>query len=270
MTFFVGFFVFVFGLCFGSFLNVCIYRIPREISLAFPASHCTECKSPIKKMDLVPVLGYLLLKGKCRSCNSAISLRYPLIELLTGMVWLTLFLRYGLTFESAVLIYLFSVLIPVFFIDLDYMIIPNGLVLAGLVAGIAVFTYNLFIPFQLFTPSRWYTPLLGMVSSSGILLIIAVLGLLIYKSGSAMGMGDVKIFIPIGMVLGWKLGLLALFLSTFLGALVGIALLIAKKAGRKSQMAFGPYIILGSFIAVIGGNQLLDWYFTYFLLQSSM
>ncbi len=259
MTFFISFFVFVFGLCFGSFLNVCIHRIPRKASVAFPASHCPHCQTPIKRRDLIPVLSYLLLGGKCRSCKSPISIRYPIVEFLTGAVWVVLFLRFGLTFESAVLIYLFTILIPILFIDLDHMIIPNGLVLAGLVAGVAVFFYNLFLPFGLFSPSYWYTPLLGMVSASGFLLLVAVLGLFIYKS-TAMGMGDVKLFIPIGLVLGWKLTLVALFLSTLLGAAAGIVFMIAKRLSRKSQMPFGPYIIAGTFIAVLWGNQLIDWY----------
>lgn len=257
---FLGVFIFIAGTCVGSFLNVCIYRIPLEQSIAFPPSHCPHCSTPLKTKDLLPIISYLLLKGKCRYCDAGISMRYPLVELLTGIVWLTVFIRFGLSIETAAFLFLFSILIAVFFIDIDHMIIPNGLVLTGLAGGLLIFIYNLFHPFSLYSPARWYTPLIGMVSASGVLFIVALIGLLIYKNDGAMGMGDVKIFMPIGLFIGWKLALLALFMSIMAGGLISIFLLLFRIKDRKSAIPFGPYIILGTFIAVFFGNNLLNWY----------
>lgn len=257
---FFGVLVFLTGLCVGSFLNVCIYRIPLEKSVAFPPSHCPHCNHPLKPMDLFPVFSYLFLKGKCRYCQAGISIRYPLVELLTGLVWLSVFLKFGLTVETPAFLFLFSILIAVFFIDMDHMIIPNGLVLLGIGGGLLVFVYNLITPFALFSPAKWYTPLIGMVSASGILFAVALIALLIYKNDGGMGMGDVKIFIPIGMFLGWKLALLALFLSIMSGGIISIFLLLLKIKDRKSAIPFGPYIILGTISAVFFGNNLLTWY----------
>lgn len=256
----LGAFIFAAGICVGSFLNVCIYRIPLEQLIAFPPSHCPHCSSPLKPRDLIPVISYLLLKGKCRYCDAGISMRYPLVELLTGLVWLTVYLKFGFSIEAAAFIYLFSILIAVFFIDIDHMIIPNGLVLAGLIGGLLVFVCNLFQPFSLYAPAKWYAPLVGMVSASGVLFIVALIGLLIYKNDGAMGMGDVKIFMPIGLFLGWKLALLSLFLSIMAGGIISIFLLVFRIKDRKSAIPFGPYIILGTFIAVFFGNSLLNWY----------
>lgn len=247
----IGFFAFIMGLCVGSFLNVCIYRIPLEKSITFPPSACTSCGVGIKAIDMIPILSYIGLKGKCRNCKAPISLQYPLVELLTGVLWLFVYLRYGLSFETVAFIYLFSLLIPIAFIDFTHMIIPNGLVLAGLVGGAGVLLYHTFYkPFALLDSSLWYAPLIGMVSASGILFLVALLGLLIYKDDGAMGMGDVKLFLPIGLFLGWKLSLLTLFISVMLGGIVSIILLLFHIKDRKSAIPFGPFIVLATFISV--------------------
>ncbi|HHY65045.1 MAG TPA: prepilin peptidase [Clostridiaceae bacterium] len=254
-------FIFLTGLCTGSFLNVCIYRIPAGKSIISPPSACPECGERIKFSDMIPVVSYILLKGKCRNCKASISLRYPAVELLTAVIWFVTYLRYGLTVETAGLILLFSILIAVFFIDLDHMIIPNGLVLTGLAGGAAVFLYHVFIkPFGLYGSTSWYTPLIGMVSSSGILFLIALIGLIIYKNDGAMGMGDVKIFMPIGLFLGWKLSLLTLVLSVFLGGITSLVLLILKIKDRKSAIPFGPFIVTASLFSALYGNELIRWY----------
>lgn len=141
------------------------------------------------------------------------------------------------------------------------MIIPNGLVLTGLAGGAAVFLYHAFVkPFRIYESTLWYTPLVGMVSSSGILFIIALIGLLVYKNDGAMGMGDVKIFMPIGLFLGWKLSLLTLVLSVFFGGITSLVLLILKIKGRKSAIPFGPFIVVAALFSALYGNQFLSWY----------
>lgn len=258
---FAGICVFVIGLCMGSFLNVCIYRVPLEKSVISPPSSCPACNTRLAAKDLIPVLSYILLGGKCRYCKAPISVRYPLIELLTALVYLIIYYRYGFSVETLALLYLFSILLPVLFIDLKHMIIPNGLVLLGIAGGALVTVYNLFVPFSLYQPSRWYTPLLGMVSASGILFIIALVGLLIYGNDGAMGMGDVKLFLPIGMFLGWKLALLSLFISVMLGGIICIVLLILRVVKRKSAIPFGPFIVAGTFVAALAGNSILSHFF---------
>ncbi len=257
---FIGIFIFLAGLCVGSFLNVCIHRIPLEKSVFASPPGCTGCETPFKGPDRIPLYGYINLKGKCRNCNTPLSIQHLIVELSTGILWLLVYLRYDLSFETLALIFFFSLLIPVFFIDLSHLIIPNGLVLIGLAGGAGVFIYNLFKPFSLFDSPFWYTPLLGMISSSGLLFMVALIGLLIYKDDGAMGMGDVKLFLPIGLFLGWKLALLALVLSVMLGALVSIVLLVLRLKDRKSAIPFGPFIIISSYITGFYGLNLLNWY----------
>ena len=130
---FIGIFIFLAGLCAGSFLNVCIYRIPLEKSVVFPPSSCPACGNRLKAVDMIPVLSYIGLKGKCRSCKAPISAQYPIVELLTGILWVLVYLRYGLSFEALALTFFFSLLIPVFFIDFSQLIIPDELVITGLI-----------------------------------------------------------------------------------------------------------------------------------------
>lgn len=258
---FAGILVFLLGLCVGSFLNVCIWRIPQQKSVIFPRSSCPKCGTRLKPGDMMPVLSYFMLRGKCRYCGERISAQYPLVEILTGVVYLVIYLKYGISVETVSLFYLFSILITVLFIDLKHMIIPNGLVLLAMAGGMLPVIYNLFVPFLLYQPSKWYTPLVGMFSASGILFVVALVGLLVYGNDGAMGMGDVKLFIPIGMFLGWKLALLALFLSVMLGGVTSIILLIVKTVDRKTAIPFGPFIVAGTFIAALSGYDILSWYF---------
>lgn len=217
---------------------------------------------------MVPVLGYLFLKGKCRYCQEPISIQYPILELMTGIIWLIVYLRYGFTIETAALLYLYTVLIPVAFIDYKHMIIPNGLVLTGLAGGAAVFLYHiLYKPFPLYESVLWYSPIIGMFSASGILFIIAFIGLLIYGNDGAMGMGDVKLFLPIGLFFGWKLALITLFLSIMLGGIISFILLILRIKDRKSAIPFGPFIIIATFIIGLYGNQILSWYIRFYYLE---
>ncbi|NLB79319.1 MAG: prepilin peptidase, partial [Clostridiaceae bacterium] len=152
-------FLFLIGSCIGSFLNVCIYRIPLEESIVFPPSGCPKCKEKLKPKDMIPILSYIMLKGKCRYCKDPISIQYPIVELITGIIWLIIYNRYGFAIQTAALLYLYTVLIPVAFIDFKYMIIPDGLVITGLVGGAAVFLYHVFYkPFPLYESNLWYTP----------------------------------------------------------------------------------------------------------------
>lgn len=257
--------ILIFGLLIGSFLNVCIFRIPQGESIVSPPSHCPNCGTRLKPFDLIPLLSYLFFRGKCRYCNQKISPRYFLVELLTGIVSVALFFKYGLTVDFLAFLFLTYILIVVFFIDLDHQIIPNELVIAGLIGGALLFVYNLFLPFQIYADHRWWNPLLGLVSGSGFLFGVSLIGLVFYKSDDVMGMGDVKIFAPIGLFLGWRMTLLALFSSVVLGGMSSLMLILLGKANRKSMIPFGPFIVIGVFITVMWGWDILHWYVnTYF------
>ncbi|MDR3543317.1 MAG: prepilin peptidase [Desulfosporosinus sp.] len=257
--------IFVFGLIIGSFLNVCIYRIPEGESIISPPSHCPSCETRLKPFDLIPLLSYLICCGKCRYCGLKISLRYFLVELLTGIASVSLFFKYGLSVDFAAFLFFTYILIPVFFIDLDHQIIPNQLVIVGLIGGAILFVYNLFLPFQIYADHRWWNPLLGLLSGSGFLLGVSLIGLAIYKGDEVMGMGDIKLFAPIGLFLGWRMTLLALFLAVILGGISSLVLILLGKATRKSMIPFGPFIVIGVFITVMWGWDIVHWYVrTYF------
>ncbi|MDR3586649.1 MAG: prepilin peptidase [Desulfosporosinus sp.] len=257
--------IFVFGLIIGSFLNVCIYRIPQGESIVSPPSHCPNCGTRLKPLDLIPLLSYLICRGKCRYCGLKISPRYLLVELLTGLVSVALFFKYGLTVDFAAFLFLTYILVAVFFIDLDHQIIPNQLVIVGLSGGVILFVYNLFLPLQIYADHSWWNPLLGLVSGSGFLLAVSLIGLAIYKGDEVMGMGDIKLFAPIGLFLGWRMTLLALFLAIILGGISSLVLILIGKATRKSRIPFGPFIVTGVFITVMWGWDIVRWYVsTYF------
>lgn len=253
--------IFVFGLFIGSFINVLIYRIPQGKSIVSPPSACRSCGSRLSLQDLIPVLSYLILRGKCRHCTERISMRYPLVELITAAVFITLYYKFGLSAPFFAFAYLLTILIAIFFIDIDHRIIPNGLVLAGLAGGLAVFVYNCIRPMpEVFADKKWWTPLAGLLPGTVFLLVVAIAGSLLYKTDDAMGMGDVKLMAPVGLFLGWKLCLIALFISVILGGVLSLLLMVTGIKKRKDTVAFGPFIVAGTFITIMWGWDLLYWY----------
>ena len=243
--------IFILGLIVGSFSNVCIYRIPRNESIIYPASHCPKCRSKIKPFDNIPLLSYILLKGRCCNCKSKISLQYPIVEFLTGLTYLTIYLIYGLSIQSLIYIILSSALIIIAFIDLNQQIVPDIISLPGIAIG---FIISFFVPYISFINSA-----LGILAGGGIILIIAMGGSAIFKK-EAMGGGDVKLAAMIGAFLGWKYIIISLFLGFFTGALAGIFLIVAKIKSREDMVPFGPFIVLGSFITLLWGEKIISWY----------
>ena len=229
-------FIFILGLVVGSFVNVLIYRVPMHKSIVAPPSSCTSCGERLTVPDLIPVFSYIFLKGRCRHCGERISPRYPLVELLTAAMFVILFTRFGFTVPFIAYAYLMTILAAVFFIDIDHRIIPNGLVLAALA---------------------------GLFPGSGFLLLVAILGSLIYRTEDAMGMGDVKLMAPVGLFLGWRLCITALAVSVLLGGLVSMALILLGIKKRKDTVAFGPFIVAGTFVTMIWGWELTEWFFNY-------
>lgn len=239
----------------GSFLNVCIYRIPREESIVFPGSHCPECGTTLKPYDLIPVISWIMLRGKCRSCGTAISPRYPAVELLTALLVTLVFIQYGLTIHFILFSLLTLLLVVLTFIDLDHQIIPDGVNLLAAAGGVVKIAFGLISGNGLTIGQA----ALGVLIGGGFFLVIAIV------SNGGMGGGDIKLMAALGLWFGWQGILLVMFLSFMIGGIVSVGLLIARKAGRKQMVPFGPFIAVGAYVTAVFGNEIITWYFSQFL-----
>lgn len=240
--------IFIFGAVIGSFLNVCIYRIPRGESIAFPPSHCTNCKKEIKWYDLIPIISYIFLRGKCRYCKEKISIRYPMVEFITAVLFLTSYSIYGLTFDFIKYTTFINFLIVIGMIDYDTTDVYFSTTLSGIVSGvifIGVLTYNML-------PVKSY--IYGGILGGGFLALI----ILITKGG--MGWGDAEICLMSGLFLGFKLTILMLFLSFIIGSIAGIALILLGKKSKKDYIPFSPYIALSAILCVLSGEKIFSFY----------
>ncbi len=246
--------IFIFGLLIGSFLNVCIYRIPLKKTIVKGRSYCPSCNSPIPWYCNIPLFSYIFLKGRCRNCKEKISLIYPTVELLNAVLYLLIWKVYGLTVPAIFFAALFSILVIISFIDLKYQIIPDGLVLTILILGVANGIYQTTV---LNVP--WYNWVVGFFAASVPLLILG----LIFPEG--MGGGDIKLMAATGLFIGWKLILLSLFIGALYGGIVSIFVILVKKGSLKTALPFGPMLSLGIVTCVLTGNQLLSWYLSIFL-----
>ena len=245
--------VLIVGLCIGSFLNVCIYRIPREESIAFPASHCTVCGYELKALDLIPIISYLFLKGRCRKCSEKISIKYPLVELLNGILYLLIYLRFGLSLNFIAYSILASLLIVISYIDLESKYIYSSTTIFGVVLG------SIYIVIGLYTKD---TTLINNILGGAIGYLIIYLIVVITKG---MGQGDAEIAGICGLFIGIKGILVALFIAVVLGGIVGAIILLLKLKDKKSEIAFGPYIAIGSIIYILIGSELLSLYLKIFV-----
>ncbi|MCL4424973.1 MAG: prepilin peptidase [Firmicutes bacterium] len=237
------------GLLLGSFLNVVIHRLPRGESIVFPPSHCPRCGARLGPLELIPVVSYIVQKGRCRHCRASISWRYPLVELVTAGLFLLFYLRYGPSPQFLFYASLATLLVPVTFIDLEHQIIPNSLNLTGLAVGLPLLLW--------LRPLTWSQALLGLVAGGGLLLVVATL------SWGGMGGGDVKLAGVLGFYLGWPLVLLALLLAFVAGALIGLFLLATRIKGRRDFIPFGPFLALGAIITLLAGPEMVVWYLSH-------
>jgi leader peptidase (prepilin peptidase) / N-methyltransferase len=230
---FLNLFIFVFGAVVGSFLNVCIFRLPAEASIVKPRSQCPYCHHPIRNCDNIPLISFIILCGKCRDCGGKISWRYPLVELITALLALLLFLKFSLTLSFLIFFIFTAVLIVITFIDLDHQIIPDILTLPGIPIFCLAAIFLLKIPLL--------ESLLGLLIGGGILFTIAFVYELISKR-EGMGGGDIKLLAMIGGFFGWKSLIFILLFSSFSGAIVGITAMIIKKRDMKYAVPFGPFL----------------------------
>jgi leader peptidase (prepilin peptidase)/N-methyltransferase len=246
--------VFILGLLIGSFLNVCIYRIPLGKDVIKGRSYCTSCNALIPWYCDIPLFSYIFLKGRCKDCGGKISLVYPIVELLNALLYLVVWYIYGLTLQALFIAILFSILVIISFIDLKHQIIPDGLVILILILGIVNAVYIVLVHGE-----PWYTFVIGFFAASVPLFILG----LIYPDG--MGGGDIKFMAAAGLFMGWKLVLLSLFIGAIYGGIVSLFIVIGKKGSMKTAIPFGPMLSLGIVTCILFGEKILSWYLTLFV-----
>ena len=266
----------IFGALVGSFLNVCIFRLPKEESIIWPGSHCPRCKKPINFYDNIPLISYLLLRGKCRYCKKPISFQYPLIEGITALCSLFLIMRFGPSLSYLIYFAFVAALIVITVIDLYHQIIPDVISLPGIGAGLLAswflpnpsFLDSLlrFLVFQasrigvnLITHISFVDGLLGFLLGGASLFLVMQLYFYLRKS-EGMGGGDIKLLAMIGAFLGWKAVILTILLSSLIGSIVGITIMIWKGKDLKYAIPFGPFLSLGAVVALFYQNEIISWY----------
>ena len=235
----------------GSFHNVCIYRLPLRLSIAFPRSYCPACQTPVRPYDNIPILSYLMLRGRCRACGIEISPRYPLIEALTGITAVAAFLHFGWRPELPVAFAFLCALIVVTFIDVDHQIIPDPVSLPGIVVG--------FLASAVTGVPGWQASVLGILLGGGILWAVAE-GYHRVTGREGMGGGDIKLLAMIGAFLGWRAVPVTLLIGSLSGTLIGTSLILFQRQDSRTPIPFGPFLALGAAIALFYGEALIDWY----------
>lgn len=250
------FLILILGLVIGSFLNVCIYRIQREESIVFPPSHCTSCGYNLKTLDLIPVISYIFLKGKCRKCSESISIKYPIIEIINGVMYVVLFLKFELSYDFVFNAIFFSVLLVISLIDLESKEIYLSTIIFGLIIAVLYSLVSYFI-----FHGNIINNILGGLIGYGIIMLIVVLT-------RGMGEGDAEIAGICGLFLGIQGILLALFIAIVTGGVIASIILLLKLKDKKAEIAFGPYIVFGTVISMLYGSQIMELYLNYYIYLS--
>ena len=240
-----------FGAVIGSFLNVCIYRLPRGDSVVLPASACPRCRHELAWFENVPIVSWLVLRGRCRACRAPIGIRYPIVEVITAVMFASAWWAYGGTpalFASRIVFG--CALIVLFAIDLEHHLLPNVITLPGIVAGFL---------FSLFTGPGWQSSLIGILVGGGVLFGVAEAYYRV-RHEEGLGMGDVKMLAMVGAFLGWKLTLMTLMMASLCGSVIGLLLIVTRRGGLKYALPFGTFLALGAAAAATVGPAVLDWY----------
>ncbi|HLG22700.1 MAG TPA: prepilin peptidase [Candidatus Manganitrophaceae bacterium] len=245
-------FIFILGLLVGSFINVCVYRLPRKQSIVFPSSHCPSCREKIRPYDNIPLLSFIFLRGRCRSCRAPIPWRYPLVEALHGLGYLLILRQFGFSGAAVIYALFFSSLVAVTFIDLSHQIVPDVITLPGMIFGLIAASTVL--------PLGPLNSLIGLFLGGALFYLVAVLSVAVLKK-DGMGGGDIKLIAMIGAFLGWRGMLLTIFLGALAGSLVGLFLVLIRGRSRAEPIPFGPFLSLGAMIALFWGGIILNWYF---------
>ncbi|HYP28521.1 MAG TPA: prepilin peptidase [Blastocatellia bacterium] len=275
-SYFVGFAVFFLGLIIGSFLNVVIYRLPLRESVVFPGSHCPACDAAIKPYDNIPVLSYAILGGRCRNCRVGISIVYPAVELLVGLLYFFLFLKDGLSLLLLADIVFVTLIIPLVFIDLKHKILPDAINYPGLVAVVIL---RILAPDPVVLEATRATWGLGDWPAWAVTLLGSALGaavgggsLWLVREGyyrlrgiEGMGLGDVKMMLMVGAYLGWQLTLLTIFIASLLGSLIGVGLIWLRGGSMKMEIPFGVFLGPAALVALFVGQPLIRWYVGFYI-----
>jgi len=236
--------IFFFGLVIGSFANVCIYRLPKKESVAFPASRCVSCSATVRYFDNIPLISYLILGGKCRNCKKNISLIYPIIELITSLLLLAGLFKFGLTFDFLIYTIVAPTLVIITAIDIKHQIIPDAITLPGIFLGLLAGSYSI----------GYIDSILGCFLGGALFYLLAVL------SNGGMGGGDIKYIAAAGALVGWKKVLLIIFIGAFLGSVVSIFQIVVQKKSKKSLIPFGPFLSVATLVTLFYGNLLIKLY----------
>jgi leader peptidase (prepilin peptidase)/N-methyltransferase len=244
----------LFGAVVGSFLNVCIYRLPIGTSIVWPASACPNCHREIEWFENIPIVSWLVLRGRCRTCKHPIGVQYPIVEAITAVMFGAAWWYYGPGLLLASRLVFGCALIVLFAIDLEHHLLPNRVTLPGIVVGFL---------FSFFTEPGWLDSLIGIVVGGGSLLLMFYLYLLVRKK-EGLGMGDPKMLAMIGAFLGWKMTLVALMFASLTGSLVGLTMMVTRRGGLESMLPFGCFLAVGAAIAATVGPSLLHWYLRFF------
>jgi leader peptidase (prepilin peptidase)/N-methyltransferase len=240
-----------FGLALGSFLNVCIHRIPVKESIISPPSRCPQCGKRIRFYDNIPIISYIILRGRCRDCGRPISVRYPLVEAIMGLLSMSLFLKHNLSYQYFISLIFSASLVLISFIDLRHQIIPDAVSLPGILAG--------FIISLIFVHITWYDSLIGIIAGGGVLYLVAFLFEVI-TGKEGMGGGDIKLLAMIGAWMGWRALPLIILLSSLTGIFIGGGSLLMSRQGLGTRIPFGPFLALGTLLYLFFGNELISWY----------
>lgn len=238
------------GAIVGSFLNVCVYRLPLKLSIVWPASACPKCRRELSWYENVPVLSYAVLRGRCRTCRERIGIRYPIIEAITALMFAAAWWYYGPGLLLASRLVFGCALVVLFAIDLEHHLLPNAITLPGIAVGLA---------FSLFVEPGWWMALLGVVLGGGALYATAEAYYRV-RHEEGLGMGDVKMLAMVGAFLGWKLTLMTLMLASVAGSIIGLALIAAGRGTMKYALPFGTFLALGAAAAGTIGPAILHWY----------
>ena len=238
------------GLAIGSFLNVVIHRLPRNQSLVSPGSRCPSCGYALGAADNVPVLSYLFLGGRCRKCRTSISIRYPIVELLTGALFVICYFVFGWTALLAVRLLFLSAMIALFAIDLEHYLLPDAITLPGIVVGLIA---------SAFLPPGFMSALLGTLLGGGVLWAVGE-AYYRYSGQEGMGGGDVKMLAMIGAFLGWQQVIVTLVFSSIAGSIIGLLVIAFKRGGLKHALPYGTFLALAAVFASLWGEQLVTWY----------
>jgi leader peptidase (prepilin peptidase)/N-methyltransferase len=244
----------ILGVCVGSFLNVCIHRLPRGQSLASPPSRCPKCGRPLRWYHNIPIVSWLVLGGRCAHCRAPISLQYPIVELVTALIWVLIVWMTPVGWLLASRLVFATALIVLFMIDLEHQLLPNVITLPGIVAGFV---------FSFVAPPGPANSAFGILVGGGVLYAIAA-AYYLFRKEEGMGMGDVKMLAMVGAFLGWRAVLLTLVLSSFAGAVIGMVMMGLQKGTMRYALPFGTFLAVGALIAMLFGEAMLSWYLGYY------